>query len=45
MGEHNYRKDATEAQKLIEADKEIPQDLLDRLTYYKPIIDKIINEE
>lgn len=44
-GEHTYRKDATEAQKLLEDDKKLPQDLLDRLAYYKPIIDKIINEE
>lgn len=44
-GEHTYRKDATKAQKLLEDDKKLPQDLLDRLAYYKPIIDKIINEE
>lgn len=44
-GEHTYRKDATEAQRLLEDNKELPQDLLDRLAYYKPIIDKALNEE
>lgn len=44
-GEHTYKKDATEAQKLIESEQELPQDLLDRLAYYKPIIDKALNEE
>lgn len=44
-GEHTYRKDATEAQRLLEKGQELPQDLLDRLAYYKPIIDKELNEE
>lgn len=44
-GEHTYKKDATEAQRLIESEQELPQDLLDRLAYYKPIIDKALNEE
>lgn len=39
-GKHTYRKDATEAQRLLESGQELPQDLLDRLAYYKPIIDK-----
>ena len=39
-GIHNYREDATEAQKLIENNQELPQDLLDRLAYYKPIIEQ-----
>lgn len=43
-GIHNYREDATEAQHLIENDQELPQDLLDRLAYYKPIIDKQLEE-
>lgn len=39
-GEHTYRKDATEAQRLLEDNKELPQDILDRLAYYKTIMDK-----
>lgn len=39
-GIHTYRKDAREAQRLLENDQELPQELLDRLAYYKPIIDK-----
>lgn len=44
-GIHTYKKDAYEAQRLLENDKEIPQELLDRLAYYKPIIDKALNEK
>ena len=44
-GIHTYLKDSHEAKKLVEEDKELPQDLLDRLAYYKPIIDKALNEE
>lgn len=44
-GIHTYKKDAAEAQKLLENNQELPQDLLDRLAYYKPIIDKELNEE
>ena len=43
-GIHNYREDATEAQKLIENNQELPQDLLDRLVYYKPIIEQQLQE-
>lgn len=39
-GIHNYLADADEAQNLVENNKELPQDLLDRLAYYKPIMDK-----
>ena len=39
-GVHTYRKDATEAQRLLENNQELSQDLLDRLAYYKPIIEK-----
>lgn len=39
-GIHNYLADAHEAQKLVESEQELPQDLLDRLAYYKPIMDK-----
>ena len=42
---NTYRKDATEAQRLLESEQELPQDLLDRLAYYKTIIDKALNEE
>lgn len=43
-GVHNYLGDSIEAQKLIENDQELPQDLLDRLAYYKPIVDKQLKE-
>ena len=43
-GVHNYREDATEVQKLIENNQELPQDLLDRLAYYKPIIEQQLEE-
>ncbi len=39
-GIHNYIADSLEAQKLVESEQELPQDLLDRLAYYKPIMDK-----
>lgn len=39
-GIHNYMKDSREAIKLVYANKELPQDLVDRLMYYKPIIDE-----
>lgn len=39
------KKDAYEAQRLLENDKEILQELLNRLAYYKPIIDKALNEK
>ncbi len=44
-GIHTYLKDSRKAKELVEADKELPQDLLDRLAYYKTIIDKALNEE
>lgn len=44
-GVHTYLKDSHEAKELVKADKELPQDLLDRLAYYKPIMDKALNEE
>lgn len=43
-GLHNYLGDSLEAQQLIENDQELPQDILDRLEYYKPIIDKQLEE-
>ena len=43
-GMHTYRKDASEAQRLLESDQELPQDLLDRLAYYKPIIEQQLQE-
>ena len=44
-GKHTYRADASEAQRLLKDDKDLPQDLLDRLAYYKPIIDQQLKEE
>lgn len=41
---HTYRKDAREAQRLLENNQELPQDLLDRLAYYKPIIEQQLEE-
>ena len=43
-GIHGYLTDAYEAKELIMSGKDLPQDLLDRLAYYKPIIDKQLKE-
>lgn len=43
-GKHNYRQDSIEAIMLVREGQELPQDLLDRLAYYKPIIDKQLEE-
>lgn len=42
--EYNYISDSTEAQKLVMCNKPLPQELLDRLAYYKPIVDKILDK-
>lgn len=44
-GKHNYRQDYVEAILLAKKDKKLPQDLLDRLAYYKPIIDARLKED
>lgn len=44
-GKHNYREDYIEATMLVRDNQELPQDLLDRLAYYKPIIDKQLEED
>lgn len=43
-GIHGYITDAYEATKLVMDGKELPQDLLDRLAYYKPIIDEQLKD-
>lgn len=43
-GKHNYRQDSIEAIMLVRGGQELPQELLDRLAYYKPIIDKQLEE-
>lgn len=43
-GIHNYLSDSIKAQQLIDNDQELPQDLLDRLAYYKPIIEQQLEE-
>lgn len=43
-GIHRYMDDALDAQTLLENDEELPQDLLDRLVYYKPIVDKMLED-
>lgn len=43
-GIHGYLTDAYEAKELIMSGKDLPQELLDRLAYYKPIIDKQLEE-
>lgn len=43
-GKHTYRQDSLEATMIVRAGQELPQDLLDRLAYYKPIIDKQLQE-
>lgn len=39
-GKHTYRQDSLEAILLVKDNQELPQDLLDRLAYYKPIIEQ-----
>jgi hypothetical protein len=39
-GIHNYISDSTLARKLVEQGKEIPDDLKERLLYYKPIMEE-----
>lgn len=43
-GKHTYMQDYIEAVLLVKNDKELPQDLLDRLAYYKPIIDERLKD-
>lgn len=43
-GKHTYRQDSLEATMIVRAGQELPQDLLDRLAYYKPIIEQQLQE-
>lgn len=43
-GIHTYSKDSHLAKELVFEDKELPQDLLERLAYYKPIMDEALKK-
>ena len=43
-GKHTYRQDSLEATMIVRDGQELPQDLLDRLAYYKPIIEQQLEE-